>query len=82
MLMYSLKRIGYKNDSFAERHMLAFLDHNHYLNRCQLLRKDGSSVFVGLYGKRTKLWHVVLVSAEKQDATYQILVILLEEKHY
>ena len=48
--------------------MLPFVDHNHYLNRCQLLRKDGSSVFVGHNGKRTKLWHAVPVLPEKQDA--------------
>ena len=68
MLTYCPKRIGYINDRFAARHVLAFLDHNHHLNRGQLLRKDGSSVFVGHYGKRTKQWYAVPIPAENQHA--------------
>ena len=68
MLTYCPKRIEYKNDRFVARHMLAFLDHNHHLNPGQLLRKDGSPVFVGHYGKRTKHWYDLPVLAAKQYA--------------
>ncbi|XP_066925524.1 uncharacterized protein [Clytia hemisphaerica] len=64
-LVYTPKRIGYKNESYISRGQLTVLDHNRHLNRPQLKRKDGTPVFSSSFGKRSKQWYVVPVPVPK-----------------
>ena len=66
VLTYCPKRIGYKNDAYIAKHMLAFIDYNSHLGRKQLERSDGTPVFVARFGKRTKQWYATPVLCEKE----------------
>ena len=62
VLTYCTKRIGYINDAYIARHMLAFIDYNTHLGEDQLTKFDGTPVFVARFGKRTKQWYATRTS--------------------
>ena len=82
MLTYCPKRIGYINDRFAARHVLAFLDHNHHLNRGQLLRKMAHLFSSVNMGKEQNSGMPLLFRLKINTLTYQVLLMLLDKKHY
>ena len=65
VLTFHTKRIGYKDDAYIARHMLAFIVYNTHLGRDHLTKSDGTPVFVVRFRKHTKEWYATPVLCEK-----------------
>ena len=67
LLKYAPKRVGFQNDAFTARTLLAAIDHNAHLHRKTLLTKDGNPKYNKVFSKRSSNWRVSVV---KEDKTY------------